>query len=595
MKERVSQLSRGFMLPISLLPIAGLFLGIGSAMVNIVASHFHGIDHLSTSWNSFITFANFIKGSGDVIFGNLPILFAVAIAITFTSDAGGAALTAVIGWLVFNAAQAALISPNTHLDITQGKVIVDSYNLFWKHDWTTAIFTNNDGMVSLQTSVFGGIIIGAISAFMYNKFYQVEFHPIVSFFSGIRFVPIITFVVMIPVAVIFLFIWPYIGQSFAWFGNKSAQWPGGMDSFVFGYIEKALTPFGLHHAFYTPLWFSSAGGTLNGDTVATANGVLHIAGHTVAVHKGDTMAEDFALAHVAFNSSINSSGDINMWFAADNNSINFIDLKKLYSLDLGRFDQGQYPTMIFGLPAAAAAMIMTSKLEFRREATGIIGSAALTSMLTGITEPIEFTFLFLAPLLFWGFHAVMAAIAFMTLNLLGAHVGMTFSGGIIDWCIYGWLPFTLGTKPYMILLVGLVFVPIYYFVFYWAIKKWDIKTPGRSDDGDVAMITKADYKAQQANTGVGAKAANKLSETIAFIKALGGQENLKIVNACATRLRVTVHNGDLVSEAELKRLGSFGMIGKGSKSVQIILGGKANVIKSRINDYIKNPTKPNSK
>ncbi len=588
MKERISQLSRGFMLPISLLPIAGLFLGIGSAMVNIVASHFHGVDNLSEGWNSFITFANFVKGSGDVIFGNLPILFAVAIAITFTTDAGGAALTAVIAWLVFNAAQAAFISPNM-----DGNV-VKSYNLFWKHNWTPAIFNNNDGMVSLQTSVFGGITVGAISALMYNKFYKIEFHPIVSFFSGIRFVPIITFLAIIPVALIFLFVWPYIGQGFAWFGNHSAKWPGGMDSFVFGYLEKALTPFGLHHAFYTPLWFSSAGGTFNSATTAIASGTLHIDGTTVAIHKGNTIAQDFALAHKVFTVKP-SSGDINMWFAADNNSINFQDLKHLYGLNLGRFDQGQYTTMIFGLPAAAAAMIMSSKLEFRREATGIIGSAALTSMLTGITEPIEFTFLFLAPLLFWGFHALMAALSFMLLNLLGAHVGMTFSGGIIDWCIYGWLPFELGTKPYMIFVIGLPLIPIYYFVFYWAINKWDIKTPGRSDDGDsVRLMSKAEYKAQKSNGNSTTKEAARLLETKNFIKALGGVANLKIVNACATRLRLTLNNGSLINEGSLKKLGSFGIIGKGTNSIQVILGGKANVVKSRINDYInKSPKKIN--
>ncbi len=580
MKDRISQLSRGFMLPISLLPIAGLFLGIGSAMVNVVSSHFHGIDHLSEGWNSFITFANFVKGSGDVIFGNLPILFAVAIAITFTTDAGGAALTAVIAWLVFNAAQASLITANTD----------GTFSLFWKHDWSSAIFTNNDGMVSLQTSVFGGIIVGAISALMYNKFYKIEFHPIVSFFSGIRFVPIITFLAIIPVALIFLFVWPYIGQGFAWFGNHSAKWPGGMDSFVFGYIERALIPFGLHHAFYTPLWFSSAGGTLNGDTVAIASGTFHVAGHAIAIHKGDTIAHDFAIAGVAFNAS--SSGDINMWFAADNNSMNFQDLKHLYGLNLGRFDQGKYPFMIFGLPAAAVAMIMSAKPQFRREATGIIGSAALTSMLTGITEPIEFTFLFLAPLLFWGFHCIMAAVSFMLMNLLGAHVGMTFSGGIIDWCIYGWLPFTLGTKPYMVFLIGIPLIPIYYFVFYWAINKWDIQTPGRNElDNDIAMITKAEYKAKQKSDNSDDKKSSKLSETKHFIKALGGKSNLKVVNACATRLRLTLNDGSLIDENALKKLGAFGIVGKGTNSIQVILGGKASVVKSRINDYLKEQTK----
>ncbi len=590
MKERISQLSRGFMLPISLLPIAGLFLGIGSAMVNIVASQNQGIDHLSAGLNSFITFANFIKGSGDVVFGNLPIMFAVAIAITFTSDAGGAALTAVVGWLVFNAAQGALITP--HYDSAHNIV---SASLFWKNDWAAPIFNNNDGIVSLQTSVFGGIVVGAISAILYNKFYQVEFHPIVSFFSGIRFVPIITFLVMIPVALVFLLIWPYIGQGLASFGNHSAKWPGGMDSFVFGYIEKALTPFGLHHAFYTPLWFSEAGGTLSLHTRAIASGHLRIAGQAIAIHKGDTLGTDLALAGITLQ-NFNFSGDINMWFGADNNSINFIDLKNLFGLNLGRFDQGQYPTMIFGLPACAAAMIMCAKPKYRREAAGIIGSAALTSMLTGITEPIEFTFLFLAPALFWGFHAVMAAFSFMTLSLLGAHVGMTFSGGVIDWCIYGWLPFNIGTKPYMILVVGLPLIPIYYFVFYWAIKKWDLKTPGRTDDEEdnLTMLTKADYKAlqqEQVAAEHNKPKKDKLSETRSFIKALGGAPNLKLVNACATRLRVTLNDATLVDETLLKKLGSFGIVGKGTKSIQVILGGKANVVRSRINDYLKSGQK----
>ncbi len=590
MKERISQLSRGFMLPISLLPIAGLFLGIGSAMVNIVASHFHGINHLTVGWDSFITFANFIKGSGDVVFGNLPIMFAVAIAITFTSDAGGAALTAVVGWLVFNAAQGALITG--HYDGAHNLINAD---VFWQKGLAAPIFNSNDGILSLQTSVFGGIVVGAISALLYNKFYQVEFHPIVSFFSGIRFVPIITFLVMIPLALVFLFIWPYIGSGLAWFGNHSAKWPGGMDSFVFGYIERALIPFGLHHAFYTPLWFSGAGGTLNLGTRAIASGHLHIAGASVMIHKGDTLGQDLALAGITLQ-NFNFSGDINMWFGADNNSINFGDLKNLFGLNLGRFDQGKYPFMIFGLPAAAAAMIMCAKPKYRREAAGIIGSAALTSMLTGITEPIEFTFLFLAPALFWGFHAIMAAFSFMLMNLLGAHVGMTFSGGIIDWCIYGWLPFNLGTKAYMVILIGIPMIPIYYFVFYYVIKKWDLKTPGRSeeDDSGIAMLTKADYKAlqqDQVDNATKGPVKTKLAETKGFIKALGGAANLKLVNACATRLRVTLNDATLVDEALLKKLGSFGIVGKGSKSIQVILGGKASVVRSRINEQLKVPTK----
>ena len=574
MKERISQLSRGFMLPISLLPIAGLFLGIGSGMHNIAVHQ----NLLSSNW--FFTFTDFITSSGDVIFSNLPILFAVAIAITFTDDAGAAALTAVIGYLVFNGAQSTFIT--THGDIgTTGTA-----DVFWYKGLTGAVFTNNDGILSLQTSVFGGIVVGAISAVLYNKLHKIELHPIVSFFSGVRFVPIVTFLAVIPLAIVFLAIWPEIGKGLAAFGNDSAKWKGGMDSFAFGFIEKSLTPFGLHHAFYTPLWFSSAGGTLNAHTVAIHDGIFNVNGHSIHVHVGETMGQVLALAGFSETevSKFSASGDINMWFLADNYLINFSNLKSVFGNNLGRFDQGQYTTMIFGLPAAAVAMIMTSKLEYRKETAGIVGSAALTSMLTGITEPIEFTFLFLAPILFWGFHAIMAALSFMLLSILGAHVGMTFSGGIIDWGLYGWLPFTQGTKPYMVLVIGLPLIPIYYFVFYWAIKKWDIQTPGRGE-GDIEMITKDDYRLSKSQDSTN-KLEIKLAETKEFIKALGGASNLKLVGACATRLRVALKDGSKIDAALFKKLGAFGIVGKGTNNVQVILGGKANVIKTRINEYI---------
>lgn len=550
-KEFFQKLSRGLMLPIALLPIAGLFLGVGAGIENVMIQN--GVDPLSTAMLPF----TIIKQIGDVIFGNLPVLFAIGIAIAFTEDAGVAALAGFVGWVVFNQTQNALIwdygvasfelistqDPTQILSVRGDEIVevlakegviiagleniiadytrylgssssvvetavalinddgtyvvhstttvVDSYGALWfRGTVPSSVIGTNVGIKSMQTSVFGGIALGSLVAFLYNKFHTFQMPKVLGFFSGTRFVPIITFLLAPVLGMLFLMLWPIIGIGLDTFGKSLASAPAGVDAMAFGYIERILIPFGLHHAFYTPLWYTSVGGELT----------LQLAGE--ARENAITLAQ----------------GNQSIWFALTEQGVNFKDITSaevingfhklemengdIYRLTAGvnpgAYMQGKFPFMMFGLPAAGAAMIMAAKKENRQMAISIIGAAAFTSFLTGITEPIEFTFLFLAPWLFFGFHAVMASASFWVLDLVGAHVGMTFSGGIFDIILFGVLPDVSGMNAnhWHIYWLGAIYAPIYYFVFYFAITKFDLATPGRVSS-DVSLKSKADYKAKK--------------------------------------------------------------------------------------------------
>ncbi len=589
-REFIAKLSRGLMLPIAMLPIAGLFLGIGNAIAsNCPSGSFGNI------------FGMVIKAPGQVIFDNLAVLFAVAIAITFTGDIGVAGLSSFVGWIVFCALQSAFIITKTHVN-DDGVVVTDWYRfLFYTFEGSkgitmfNSIFTSNVGIKSLCTSVFGGLTVGFTVAFLYNKFKNIQLPQIIGFFSGIRFIPIVTFMTMIPLSILFSLVWPgigmglyYLGYGLGYIGDKTY----GFNSFIFGYIERALVPFGLHHAFYTPLWYTAVGGQINFSEAAKQ---IVCDGHTY------TSWFDFAKS-VSPTSFINGTaidGDQSCWFIlsqlagktvtidGDQVHLTFANLPKLIdsssTVNVGQYMQGKYPFMMFALPAAAAAMItVIPKGNNRKVASSIILSAALTSFLTGITEPLEFTFLFLAPWLYWGFHAFFCAISFWFMNLLGAHIGMTFSGGLIDFCIYGILPDSLGAGAncYWAVVIGLVLIPIYYFSFYYLIKKFDIKTPGR-DGAGLNLFSKKDYLAAKEGK---TSEINKISNAI--IDAYGGKANIKNVDACITKLRVQVIDANKVNKKQLMDLGARGVVNPSKQSVYAVFGTQADRIKNEMKDII---------
>ena len=621
-REFIGKLSRGLMLPISLLPVAGLFLGIGAAIVNG-----------SNGNEGLELFGKFLQLPGDAIFGALPVLFAIAIAITFTRDAGTAGLSALVAFLAFGGIQQALIQPV--FDVAGNTIGYDL--LFYAGDmWSlagdskfgldTSLFGSVLGWIQLSTSVFGGFIVGFTVAFLYNKFKDIQLPPIIGFFSGVRFIPLVTFMAFIPITLLVLMVWPLVGTLFGLIGGALGSGMYGFQSFIFGFIERALVPFGLHHAFYSPLWYSNIGGELNLNDLAIVNGQF------VSLAVGGASATWLEIVkHFNIDYDINSTsiaGDQVMWAFVNSNLagktvyqlgtsntliVQFSDLTttvyqeallKLNGLNnvlskgvnIGQYMQGKYPFMMFGLPAAGVAMVMAAPKENRRMAGSVVISASLTCFLTGITEPLEFTFLFLAPWLFWGFHAFFCALSFGLMNWIGLivpdiapHVGMTFSGGIIDWIIYGAIQIPAGSNAWVSLLIGIPYIPIYFFFFLWAIKKFNIMTPGRGDN--TKLYSKADYLSSKdtikSQDGYDA-------EVIGIIKAYGGLENIVTVDACITKLRIKVVDAEKVDEKKLtNELGAMGVIRPSQKAVYSIYGTRADWIKNKINSIItdveKNP------
>lgn len=621
-REFIGKLSRGLMLPISLLPVAGLFLGIGAAIVNG-----------SNGNEGLELFGKFLQLPGDAIFGALPVLFAIAIAITFTRDAGTAGLSALVAFLAFGGIQQALIQPV--FDVAGNTIGYDL--LFYAGDmWSlagdskfgldTSLFGSVLGWIQLSTSVFGGFIVGFTVAFLYNKFKDIQLPPIIGFFSGVRFIPLVTFMAFIPITLLVLMVWPLVGTLFGLIGGALGSGMYGFQSFIFGFIERALVPFGLHHAFYSPLWYSNIGGELNLNDLAIVNGQF------VSLAVGGVSATWLDIVkHFNIDYDINSTsiaGDQVMWAFVNSNLagktvyqlgtsntliVQFSDLTttvyqeallKLNGLNnvlskgvnIGQYMQGKYPFMMFGLPAAGVAMVMAAPKENRRMAGSVVISASLTCFLTGITEPLEFTFLFLAPWLFWGFHAFFCALSFGLMNWIGLivpdiapHVGMTFSGGIIDWIIYGAIQIPAGSNAWVSLLIGIPYIPIYFFFFLWAIKKFNIMTPGRGDN--TKLYSKADYLSSKDTV----KSQDGYdAEVIGIIKAYGGLENIVTVDACITKLRIKVVDAEKVDEKKLtNELGAMGVIRPSQKAVYSIYGTRADWIKNKINSIItdveKNP------
>lgn len=765
-REFIGKLSGGIMLPIAVLPIAGLLLGIGSAILNQLPSAVQGWNGNPEAYFVLRGFAGFIANSGNFIFANLAVLFAIGIAIAFTGDAGVAGLAALIAWISFNGMQQAMafdVAPevgvyqignrlaagqsvklnvpsgtqltNNNLELTNSNVIekiveltgfnipklanstnfdttklaqipISNWNnltntaltpinnsltekqvenilfaqaisengtftpketgltnlLYWRN-LKSEIFTQNVGIRSLQSSVFGGALIGSITAIIYNKTHRIQMPKILGFFSGARFVPIASLLAMMPTSVLFAMVWPGIGILLGLIGSGlgTLSANGGVNALIFGFLERSLVPTGLHHAFYSPLWYTSAGGSFSdagsvaplirkGDLIYA---ITSVKDSGAGISSWKEVIEKLNPGYVFDNDIGSWQGDQRVWFAlnrylmgktvylngiagrpgtgieyvltyktfaqntlnnplptwdfvADNNRKQLLEnvittgnsgfrfnatmFKPAFpGVNPGQYEQGKFPFMIFGLPAAAAAMVMAAPKDQRKTALSIVGSAGLTSLITGITEPIEFTFLFLAPWLFWGVHTIYAAISFWLMSLLGANVSQTFSGGIIDLGIYGFLPDGLGyqVNSYWAIVIGIGFIPIYYFTFYFAIIKRNLQTPGRGG----TLKTKKDYLALKTNKNqekmTGGFSAAQV-QAYHLIEAFGGEANITNVNACITKLRVSVKDQAKVNKEMIKDLGAQGVMDISPTLSHAIFGVDSEPIKTQMNQIIQN-------
>lgn len=396
------------------------------------------------------------------------------------------------------------------------------------------------GIQSLQMGVFGGIIVGLGVAALHNRFHMIELPNALSFFGGSRFVPIISTVVYMFVGIAMYFVWPVVQNGIYALGGLVTG-SGYIGTLIFGIIKRALIPFGLHHVFYMPFWQTAVGGT------------MEVAGQLV-------------------------QGGQNIFFAQLADSANVAH----FSADATRYFSGEFIFMIFGLPGAALAMYQCAKPEKKKQAGGLLLSAALACMFTGITEPLEFSFLFVAPALF-AVQVILAGSAYMIAHMLNVAVGLTFSGGFLDLFLFGILQGNEKTSWLRIIPVGIIYFILYYVIFTFLIKKFDFKTPGREDDDEeTKLYTKADVNAKNAANNT--TSADPVSETIT--RGLGGKANITGVDCCATRLRLTVADSSKVNEALIKTTGSRGIIIKG-QGVQIIYGPQVTVIKAKLETYLE--------
>ncbi len=523
MKERffgvLQRVGRSFMLPIAILPIAGLLLGLGSSFTNETTLETYGL--LAFMGPGTIPYFIFsvLNRCGGVIFDNLPLIFAIGVAIGMArQEKEVAALAAAVSFLVMHSGISAMIS------LTGG-----TENLL---EGSTASVL---GITSLQMGAFGGIIVGLGVSALHNRFYKVQLPQALSFFGGTRFVPIISTLVFALVGILMFFIWQPIQTGINALGMLVYS-SGYFGTFLFGLIKRLLIPFGLHHVFYLPFWQTAVGGT------------MEVAGTMV-------------------------SGAQNIFFAQ------LADPTVTHFSTAGTWCfTGEFVLYIFGFPGAALAMYRCAKPERKKQVGGLLLSAALTSILTGITEPLEFSFLFVAPMLF-GISAVFAGLAYMLCHMLNITVGLTFSGGLIDLALFGILQGNEKTGWLMILPLGAAFFAAYYFLFSFLIRRFDIKTPGREEGSqETKLYTKADYNAK--------KAEGQSSTAAAIAQGLGGADNIQDVDCCATRLRCTVRDGGKVDQALLKTTGAAGVIQKG-QGVQVVYGPQVNIIKAELEEYLR--------
>ena len=530
MKDKIfgvlQRVGRSFMLPIAILPVAGLLLGIGGSFSNETTLKTYGLLNAMGPGTVFNAIFLVMNDAGNIVFTNLPIIFAIGVAIGMAKkEKEVAALSSVIAFFIMHASISALIEINGGTEkMLQGAV------------------TDVCGITSLQMGVFGGIIVGLGTAALHNRFFKIKLPQVISFFGGARFVPIISGLVYTLVGILMFFVWPMVQAGINAVGTLVLN-SGYVGTWIYGFMERLLIPFGLHHVFYIPFWQTAVGGT------------MEVAGKMI-------------------------EGAQNIFFA----QLADPSVKK-FAVEATRFMSGKFPLMIFGLPGAALAMYKTADNKKKKMVSGLLLSAALTSMITGITEPLEFTFLFVAPLLY-GIHCVLAGLSYALMHFFGVGVGMTFSGGLIDLFLFGVLQGNEKTNWVWVIIVGIFYFIIYYFLFSFLIEKLNLRTPGRFDDEEVKLYKRSDLEKKSKNEKA---KANKKDKTVSstIVKGLGGRENISDVDCCATRLRITVEEPKLVSREILDTTNALGVIQKGY-GVQVIYGPSVSVIKSDLEEYLNN-------
>lgn len=532
MKDKIfgvlQRVGRSFMLPIALLPVAGLLLGIGSSFTNETMLAAYGLNSVIHPGTLIYTILDVMSQTGSAVFNNLALLFAMGVAIGMArKEKEVAALSGAVAYIIMNTAIQAMINAAGGVEAMPA------------NSTTTML-----GITTLQMGVFGGIVVGLGVAALHNKFYKIELPQVLAFFGGTRFVPIISSIVYLVVGIAMFYIWPVVQSGIAALGALVLA-SGYAGTFIYGLLERALIPFGLHHVFYMPFWQTAVGGT------AIIDGV------TV------TGAQNIFFAELASKSTT------------------------VFSVSATRFMAGKFPFMMFGLPGAALAMYQCAKPEKKKAAGGLLLSAALTAFLTGITEPLEFTFIFVA-LPMYAVHCVLAGLSFMLMHILNVGVGMTFSGGFIDLVLFGVMQGNDKTHWMWVVVVGAVYFVLYYIIFRFMISKFNYKTPGRDDAEEVKLYTRADVNARNAASGSVPAGNDPVSALI--VEGLGGAANLSDVDCCATRLRCTVKDAALVKQDVLKASGASGVICKGN-GVQVVYGPKVAVIKAKLEDYLENAPK----
>ena len=532
MKDKIfgvlQRVGRSFMLPIALLPVAGLLLGIGSSFTNETMLAAYGLNSVIHPGTLIYTILDVMSQTGSAVFNNLALLFAMGVAIGMArKEKEVAALSGAVAYIIMNTAIQAMINAAGGVEAMPA------------NSTTTML-----GITTLQMGVFGGIVVGLGVAALHNKFYKIELPQVLAFFGGTRFVPIVSSIVYLVVGIAMFYIWPVVQSGIAALGALVLA-SGYAGTFIYGLLERALIPFGLHHVFYMPFWQTAVGGT------------AIIDGMTV------TGAQNIFFAELASKSTT------------------------VFSVSATRFMAGKFPFMMFGLPGAALAMYQCAKPEKKKAAGGLLLSAALTAFLTGITEPLEFTFIFVA-LPMYAVHCVLAGLSFMLMHILNVGVGMTFSGGLIDLVLFGVMQGNAKTHWVWVIVVGAVYFVLYYIIFRFMISKFNYKTPGRDDAEEVKLYTRADVNARNAASGSVPAGNDPVSALI--VEGLGGAANLSDVDCCATRLRCTVNDAALVKQDVLKASGASGVICKGN-GVQVVYGPKVAVIKAKLEDYLENAPK----
>ncbi|MBR4904566.1 MAG: PTS transporter subunit EIIC [Selenomonadaceae bacterium] len=536
------QIGKSLFLPIAVLPFAGVLLGVGASFSNPTTIAAYGLEAALHPGSALFSFMVILSNVGGAIFGNLPLIFALAVALGMAKKEKG---IAVLGAAIFYLVLLTTIHVFLGLD---GSIHADgSIDPSVKEGAITSVL----GIVTLQMGVFAGIVTGLVAAQLCNKYYKMQLPPAFSFFGGTRFVPIVCMIFGTITGVIMYFVWPIVQTGIFALGGV-VQAAGYFGTFFFGCCERALIPFGLHHIFYLPFWQTGLGGT--------------------AVIDGQTVM-----------------GAQNIFFAelASPNTEHF-------SVDAARFLMGKFPFMMAGLPAAAFAMYTCARPEKKKAAGSLLFSVGLTSFLTGITEPIEFTFLFLAKELFM-IHVFYAGVSFAACHVMGIAMGTTFSDGLIDFILYGVLPGQSKTNWMMMLPLFAVFAILYFITFKFFIMKWDLKTPGReADDEEVKMMSKDEYRKATgvgvAGGGAGSAALSSLTpdqqKSATILGGVGGVDNVTEIDCCATRLRLTLVDGSKVNEAVLKSTGAGGVVIKGN-AIQVIYGPSVTIVKANFEEFVE--------